>query len=79
MPRASYGIWPNAGQFSLLGLTDGPHRLRVYDALGRLVLGEEQVRSQAGQTPWLPLREPGIAVYLIVVDDSRTGYLVPIH
>jgi hypothetical protein len=62
----------------LLGLADGPHQLRVYDAQGRLVL-REQVPSRAGRTTWLPLQDPGLAVYFLVVDNARTGRMVPIH
>jgi hypothetical protein len=81
LPGSGGGLrtaWSPSGQFSLLGLVDGPHQLRVYDAQGRLVL-REQVHSQAGQTTWLPLQDPGMAVYFLVVDNARTGRLVPIH
>ena len=70
--------WTSPKDFTLLGLSDGPHVLKVYDAQGRLVL-EQAVQSQAGRTNAVPLREAGASLYLVVVDNQRTGRLVPIR
>ena len=70
--------WTSHKDFTLLGLSDGHHTLKVYDAQGRLVL-EQAVQSQAGRTNAVPLREAGASIYLVVVDNQRTGRLVPIR
>ncbi len=70
--------WSPHGELTLLGLSDGAHQLKVYDAQGRLVL-EQAVQSQAGRTNAVPLREAGTSLFLVVVDNLRTGRLVPIH
>lgn len=70
--------WSSAGELTLLGLTDGLHGLRIYDAQGRLVL-EQAVQSQAGRTNAVPLREAGTSLYLVVVDNQRTARVVPMR
>ncbi len=70
--------WTSPKDFTLLGLSDGPHTLKVYDAQGRVVL-EQAVQSQAGLSEPVCLREQRAALYLLVVDNQRTGRLVPIR
>ncbi len=70
--------WSSPGVLTLLGLSDGQHTLKVYDAQGRLVL-EQAVRSSAGRSEAVPLRDMGTALYVVVVDNERTGRLMPIR
>ena len=70
--------WITSSELLLLDLADGPHQLRVYDAQGRFVLSQ-QVQSEAGRSESIPFREKGSALYFLVVDNQRTGRLVPIH
>lgn len=70
--------WSPSGILAVLGLSDGPHQLQVYDPQGRLVL-ERQVRSEAGRSDAVQFSNRGAAVYVIVVDHERTQRLVPIH
>lgn len=64
--------WSPTDGLALLGLPDGPHELRVFDAQGRLVL-RQQVRSQAGRTEAIPFTGRGTALYLAVVDGRQAG------
>jgi hypothetical protein len=50
----------------------------VYDAQGRLVL-QQAVRSNAGRSEAVLLRDRSAALYLLVVDNQCTGRLVPIR
>ncbi|MBP9079894.1 MAG: hypothetical protein KBF80_06560 [Flavobacteriales bacterium] len=70
--------WSAFGELTLLGLADGLHALRVYDAQGRLVL-DQLVNSSAGRSDVVPFNERSAALYLLVVDNERTGRLVPIR
>ncbi len=70
--------WSPAGQFSLLGVTDGPHRLRVYDAQGRLVLLQD-VQSIAGRTTDIPFNAPSGALYVAVVEGNYPVKFCGIH
>ncbi|MBP9079893.1 MAG: hypothetical protein KBF80_06555, partial [Flavobacteriales bacterium] len=45
--------WSPSGELTLLGLADGLHALRVYDAQGRLVL-DQLVNSSAGRSDVVP-------------------------
>ena len=70
--------WSPHGELTLLGLSDGAHQLKVYDAQGRLVL-QQAVRSNAGRSEAVLLRDRSAALYLLVVDNQCTGRLVPIR
>lgn len=70
--------WSPSGRYRLIGLADGAHRLRVYDAHGRLVQ-DNQVQSQAAQTSWMSLQNTASALYFVLVDEALTGRLVPIR
>lgn len=68
--------WSSAGELVIVGLTDGPHQLRVYVAQGRLVLNQ-QVQSMSGRSESVRLKDQGSALYLVVVDNERTVRIVP--
>lgn len=40
---------------------------------------QQPVRSSAGRSEAVLLRDRSAALYLVVVDNPRTGRLVPIH
>ncbi|MBK8582033.1 MAG: hypothetical protein IPL86_09425 [Flavobacteriales bacterium] len=71
-------VWSPTGELAVLGLSDGTHQLKVYDAQGRLVL-DQQITSTAGRGGSVNFSERGAAVYLVVVDHERTGRLVPLR
>ena len=75
---ALHTVWTSPGELTLLGLADGPHSLRIYDAQGRLVL-EQAVQSLAGRSTPVALRSTGTALYLLVVDGERTTRVVPMR
>ncbi|MCO6481408.1 MAG: hypothetical protein J5I62_01305, partial [Flavobacteriales bacterium] len=64
--------WSPTQGLALLGLSDGPHELRVFDAQGRLVL-HRQVQSVAGRSQTIPFNPPGSALYLAVVDGRQAA------
>ena len=70
--------WVSTTDIIDLELPDGPHQVRVYDAQGRLLL-ERQILSSAGRSEALHMGDPIAAVYLVVVDNERTGRVVPIR
>jgi hypothetical protein len=70
--------WSANGELVLMDLSDGPHRLAIYDAQGRVVL-ERKVSSTAGRSEAVLFTEHSAALYVVVVDQARTGKLVPIR
>ena len=64
---ALQAVWDGGNSFALLGLSDGRHRVQVYDLQGRLVL-DAQVGSTAGRSEALDLHGKGAALYMVVVD-----------
>ncbi|HMN06140.1 MAG TPA: hypothetical protein PKD45_10460 [Flavobacteriales bacterium] len=78
VPEEGEGLqacWSPDQGLALLGLSDGPHELRVYDAQGRLVL-RQQARSMAGHTGTIPFDPPGSALYLAVVDGQQAARFI---
>ncbi|MBP8823414.1 MAG: hypothetical protein KBH07_07205 [Flavobacteriales bacterium] len=71
-------VWSASGELTLLGLSDGPHTVKVYDAHGRVVL-ERSVTSAARRSEGIRFTGQSSALYLVVVDGQRTGRLVPIR
>ncbi|MCC6840135.1 MAG: hypothetical protein IT230_08255, partial [Flavobacteriales bacterium] len=70
--------WAANGELTLLGLSDGAHQLKVYDAQGRLVL-ERWASSAAGRSEGILFTSQLSALYLVVVDNQRTARVVPMH
>jgi hypothetical protein len=70
--------WSGSGELVLMDLSDGPHHLAIYDAQGRVVL-ERKVSSTAGRSEAVLFTEHSAALYVVVVDQARTGKLVPIR
>ncbi|MCO5274325.1 MAG: hypothetical protein M9900_05330 [Flavobacteriales bacterium] len=68
---ALQAVWDPGGAFTLLGLSDGRHRVQVYELQGRLVL-DAQVGSTAGRSEALDLHGKGAALYMVVVDRFQT-------
>ncbi|MBP8823327.1 MAG: hypothetical protein KBH07_06765 [Flavobacteriales bacterium] len=58
--------WSPTGELALLGLADGPHTLRAYDAQGRVVL-DQTVSSTAGRSETVRLADSS-TLFLIQVD-----------
>jgi hypothetical protein len=69
---------PEPGVVSLLGLADGPHEVRIYDAEGRLVV-QQRISSHADRSDDLFLGDQGSALYVIVVDATQVAKWVPIR
>ncbi|MBP9080221.1 MAG: hypothetical protein KBF80_08215 [Flavobacteriales bacterium] len=70
--------WSTTGELTLLGLTNGPHTLKVYDAQGRLVL-ERRVSSMASRSESIRFAGQPSALYVVVVDNERTVRVVPMR
>lgn len=70
--------WSSTGELTLLGLSDGPHSLRIYDAQGRMVL-QRWVSSAAGRSEGILFTGQPSALYLVVVDNERTARVVPMR
>lgn len=80
-PSTAVGLqltWSSSEELTVGGLSDGPHRVQVFDAQGRLVL-ERMVRSNGGHSEALRWVGPGSALYLVVVDGYRTARLLPLR
>ncbi|MCO5274328.1 MAG: hypothetical protein M9900_05345 [Flavobacteriales bacterium] len=75
---ALHTVWEAGDAFALLGLSDGRHRVQVYDLQGRLVL-DAQVGSTAGRSEALDLHGKGAALYMVVVDRFQTVKLAAIR
>ncbi|MEB2342973.1 MAG: hypothetical protein OZ932_13335 [Flavobacteriia bacterium] len=73
--QALQARWSPTDGLALLGLSDGPHELRVFDAQGRLVL-HRQVQSVAGRSQTIPFNPPGSALYLAVVDGRQAARFI---
>ncbi len=67
-----------SGNIIIAGLADGPHTLRIFDALGRLLL-DRSVRSTTGRTGTVELGERSNAMYIIQVDGTRTTKYIPVQ
>jgi hypothetical protein len=69
--------WSSSSGLVVLGLPDGVHDLRVYDAQGRLVL-DRQVRSAAGRSEGV-LLACGNGPCIAQVDGTRTVKFIPLR
>lgn len=70
--------WDPAGSFTLLGLSDGPHELRVFDPQGRLVL-RQHVHSLAGRSAVIPFSRAPCAIYPVMLDRRQVVKLAITH
>ncbi len=76
-PEGSLRVAPQQpGVVALLGLTDGPHEVRIYDAEGRLVV-QKRILSNAGRSSDLYIGDQGSALYVFVVDATQVAKWVP--
>ncbi|MFZ1618486.1 MAG: hypothetical protein WAT41_14150 [Flavobacteriales bacterium] len=70
--------WGASGELSVLGLTDGPHQLRIYDARGRLVL-DRQILSSASRSENVRVDGQDFAIYVVRVDNEHALRIVPLY
>ncbi|MBK9419423.1 MAG: hypothetical protein IPN44_00035 [Flavobacteriales bacterium] len=76
--EALQATWAVNGELSVLGLTDGPHQLRVYDAQGRLVL-DRQILSSASRSENVRVDGQDFAIYVVRVDNEHALRIVPLY
>ncbi len=71
-------VSPEPGSIAVLGLADGPHELRIYDAQGRLVT-DERIRSGGQRSNAIPVDLHAAALYILRLDADRVVKYIPLR